>query len=76
MHTHVFRISTTTQLTHYDFLITVQIAPLDCWDCHTEISVVIHNSPHWSRGIVTFWMWEWFGSVNEFVNCGDPVAKQ
>ena len=42
----VSQISTIAQLVHCDFLVTVQITPLDYWDYHAEISDTIHNNPH------------------------------
>ena len=47
------------------FLITAHITPLDCRDCHAEISTPIHNGPHWCGGVVTFWMWGITGNTTK-----------
>jgi len=40
----IFWIYITERFARYDFFVTTQIALLDCWDRHTEISTTIHDN--------------------------------
>ena len=44
MYMRLFQILATVRLTRRDFIVTAQIALLDCWDCHAEISITIYNN--------------------------------